>query len=296
MSLLPEAVLAQQRGWHIFPVQPGEKTPHLIRRNAPYTIRWSEVATNDIDTVMGWWQKSPRANVGVAAKPSGLLVVDCDRAKEDWALKGTPFAHLHDVYGVRPHGDDVFNEMCHRYGGDWAQASETYRVMTGSAGLHYYYAWPEGVQASQSSPVPGFVDVRCNGGERGGYVLGAGSVTSKGSYIALNALPVAAAPAWLVELVREKPRPAPLPQQPSFWSSGGSTSFSGLEDRVRYAQEGNRNAVLLWAARSMCSDGAALDLAERLLVAAAEAAGLRESEARATVRSGYRLQGRKENP
>lgn len=303
MSLLPDAVRAQQKRFHIFPINPAgtvcpetgqviDKMGHLLKRGKPWKIRWSEVATDDLTTILGWWQKSPRANIGVAAKQSGLLVVDCDVPKADDGLKGTPYEHLHDAYGPRPHGDDVFNEMCHRYGGDWAEITETYRVATGSGGLHYYYTWPPGLKASQGSPVPGFVDVRCNGGDRGGYVLGAGSQTAKGHYIALNNKPVAPAPRWLVELVREWPRPPAPPRNPVL--DGGGGNFSGLEAQVRHAAEGNRNNVLLWAARAMCSDGASQSDAEQTLIPAAVANGLRESEATATVRSAYRLQRQKE--
>ena len=32
-------------------------------------------------------------------------------------------------------------------------------------------------------------------------------------------------------------------------------NFSGLIDKLRYAQEGNRNNLLLWTARAMCEEG-----------------------------------------
>lgn len=155
-------------------------------------------------------------------------------------------------------------------------------------GLHLYFAWPEGVQASQASPVPGLVDVRCNGGTQGGYVLAAGSETHKGLYVEENQLPIADAPQWLVELCREKPKPAKVKPLFSQASGGG---YSGLRDTVRLAQEGNRNNALLWAARSMCEDGATQEECEDLLIPAGMEAGQSDRECRDTIRSAYRLQG-----
>jgi alkylhydroperoxidase/carboxymuconolactone decarboxylase family protein YurZ len=67
--------------------------------------------------------------------------------------------------------------------------------------------------------------------------------------------------------------------------------YGGLVDSVRFAQEGNRNNCLLWAARSMCEDGATEEEAYELLVPAAMEAGQTEKESRDTIRSAYRLQG-----
>jgi hypothetical protein len=290
MNLLGYAAQAVSRGFHVFPVQPGEKTPHKIVPDKPYTIRWSEMATNDMRKVVEWWQYSPEANIGIAAKPSGLIVVDCDMPKRDYQLKDTPWEYMHDRLGPLVDGSDVLREMCSRFGDDYQRFERTYRVCTASLGLHLYYEWPDGVQASQASPVPGLVDIRCNGGQRGGYVLGAGSVTAKGSYVAENDLPIAEAPPWLVELCREKPRPKP--ERPLF-SQPGHAGFGGLVEAVRTAQEGNRNGCLLWAARSMCEDGAPEEEAHNLLIPAAVEAGLSERESMATIRSAYRLQGAK---
>jgi hypothetical protein len=290
MNLLGYAAQAVSRGFHVFPVQPGEKTPHKIVPDKPYTIRWSEMATNDMRKVVEWWQYSPEANIGIAAKPSGLIVVDCDMPKRDYQLKDTPWEYMHDRLGPLVDGSDVLREMCSRFGDDYQRFERTYRVCTASLGLHLYYKWPDGVQASQASPVPGLVDIRCNGGQRGGYVLGAGSVTAKGSYVAENDLPIAEAPPWLVELCREKPRPKP--ERPLF-SQPGHAGFGGLVEAVRTAQEGNRSNCLLWAARSMCEDGAPEEEAHNLLIPAAVEAGLSERESMATIRSAYRLQGAK---
>lgn len=291
MSLLMYAAQAVSREFHIFPVEPGEKTPHKIRPDKPYTIKWSEMATNDMSKIVDWWTYSPDANIGIAAKPSGVIVIDCDMPKKEYQLADTAWGYLHEKLGPLVDGADVLREMCGRFGDDYSRLERTYRVCTASMGLHLYFRWPEQVQASQASPVPGLLDIRCNGGQRGGYVLGAGSSTVKGSYVAENDLPIADAPDWLIEMCREKPRPTRR-VKPHF-SSGTGGGYSGLVDTVRLAPEGNRSNALLWCVRSMCEDGATQEECMQLLVPAAEEAGLSAREAEATVRSGYRLQGAK---
>ncbi|WP_432112765.1 bifunctional DNA primase/polymerase [Streptomyces sp. S1] len=304
MSLLGYAAQAVSRGFHIFPCNPAgtenpekpgeliEKWPHLLRSGKPYKVKWGDVATNDMTQILRWWTHSPEANIGVACKPSGILVVDCDIPKKPGLLRDTPWGYLHETLGPLVDGSDVLREMCSRYGDDYARFERTYRVCTASLGLHLYFRWPAGVQASQASPVPGLLDIRCNGGSKGGYVLAAGSMTYKGSYVAENNLPIADAPPWLVELCREKPK---LKPPRAMFSHAGHASYSGLVESVRLAQEGNRNNCLLWAARSMCEDGATEEECVDLLVPAALECGLDggERQALATIRSAFRLQGAK---
>jgi hypothetical protein len=290
MNLTVEAVKAVQRGFHVFPVEDFGKTPHTT--TPPYTIKWSDVATNDLQKVMRLWGQWPEANIGVACKPSGLLVVDCDIPKRDYALKGTRWEYLHDALGPLVDGETVFDQVIDRYGGgaNFGELSATYSVTTGSGGVHYYYWWPDGIQASQASLVKGVLDIRCNGGERGGYVLGEGSCTTKGSYVrSSSGTSIMDAPAWLVELCRERTKPA-RPAAQAEYERGGSLNYAGLVDSVMYAQEGNRNNCLLWAARAMCSDGASIEDAFNLLGEAAAAAGLTGVETRDTIRSAFRLQ------
>lgn len=290
--MLAHAVRAIQRGLWVFPVQDGEKTPHVT--TPPYTLRWSEVATNDLATVVKLWTQWPMANVGVACKPSGILVVDCDIAKREYVLTKTKLAYMHDVYGPMVDGESVFNEVCHRYGGDWDEIESTYVVSTGSGGKHYYLRWPPWIQASQASLVQGVLDIRCNGGEKGGYVLGEGSETAKGSYVRYSrGLTLLDAPDWIIAMCRERARPT-RPNTASPYEKGGSLNYGGLVDSVAYAGEGNRNNALLWAARAMCSDGATEEEAQDILGEAAATAGLTEIETRDTIRSAFRLQRMKD--
>jgi hypothetical protein len=282
-------------GFHIFPVRAGDKVPHSLAG------QWGETATNDPNRVIQFWtQIDPTANIGVACKPSQLLVVDLDRAKVPWQLRGTEWEHLHGVYGQLVQGEDLFDEMCYKLGGDAHRRDtfDTYQVRTGSGGLHLYYEWPaHWPRISQASPVKGLVDVRGNGGQYGGYVLAEGSRTAAGVYDwdgHYQSTGVILPPVWLRRLVAEKP-PAPKIRRPQGLRQPGAISHSGLVDTVRNAGEGNRNNSLLWAARTMCEEGVPETECVSVLGEAARDAGLGDFEIERTIQSAYRVQRQKES-
>lgn len=291
MTMISWALKAQARGLHIFPVARNSKIPH------PYAGSWGESATNDFNSIVGFWTHTdPHANIGVACKPSQLLVVDLDTAKEPGKLARTPWAHLHDVYGPLVDGQDVFDEMMFKLADGSRQALNTYTVRTPSGGLHLYYQWPaHWPRISQASPVKGVVDVRGNGGQWGGYVLGEGSTIAAADYRNADAgkYGVQLAPEWIRVLVAERPQ-APKIRKPLGIRQPGALSWSGLIDSVRNAGEGNRNNALLWSARSMYSDGAPESEAQEVLGAAAREAGLYDFEIERTIASAYRIQRQKE--
>jgi hypothetical protein len=274
-------------GFHIFPIPPGEKAA---------TYQWSKAATNDLAQIVQWWTATPMANIGVACRQSQLFVVDCDVAKDNWNLRGTEFADLHDRFErVRVDGIDVFEEYCKRYGIDFDELCTTYSVATTRGGVHFYLRWTRTRAASQASIVKGTVDVRTNGGPSGGgYVLAAGSRTEAGPYRVLGGGALLTCPERLADQVEEKPyvpRPRATPEDVFMDTSG---SFAGLERSVRDAQEGNRNNALYWAARAMCADGLDEDEAYDRLLDPARDAGLSDRDTRQTIRSGYRAQQYKE--
>lgn len=298
--MLAAALTAQRLGLYIFPVAAGGKVPHRLAgyQDAAGAFHgWGETATNDVGQILHFWtQVDPHANIGIACKPSELLVIDLDQAKEDWNLKGTAWEYLHQAYGPRVNGDDLFDEMMFKAGVDAIQTRATYTVRTGSGGLHLYYQWPaHWPKISQASPVKGVVDVRGNGGQYGGYVLARGSRTDAGTYDIVETLRgPQIAPEWIRLLVAEKPQ-QPKMGRPSGIRQPGSVSWSGLVESVRNAGEGNRNNALVWAARTMCEEGAQEEEALRELGPAAESAGLGYLEIERTIQSAYRTQRHKEN-
>jgi hypothetical protein len=283
--MLKHAVAAQQRGFGIFPVARNAKVPH------PAAGQWGLTATNDINAIVHFWTNvDPHANIGVACKPSQLLVIDLDVAKEDFQLRDTEWAHLHDAYGPRVNGEEVFDEMTYKLGGDAPSDLMTYSVRTRSGGLHLYYRWPaHWPRISQASPVKGIVDVRGNGGQYGGYVLAAGSVVEGAAYFAGHEMAPALPPQWIRLLVAEKPQ-QPRIVRPKGLMQPGAISNSGLVASVQNAGEGNRNNALVWAARTMCEEGATVESAIDTLGPAAESAGLGPMEIERTIQSAFRTQ------
>lgn len=246
--MLAHALNAARRGWSVFPAQPADKRPH------PLLGDWRGRPTSDIPTIVAWWQAWPAANVAVACKPSGLLVIDCDTPKRPGD----------------PDGLDEYLSACRRWGASTTTLFDTHIVATGSGGLHFYFQWPAGLHA-QGARLHGCVnvDIRCNGGEHGNYVLGAGSVTHKGPYLVEHERDPAPCPGWLGQLVADPPRPqppaapAPRPQQwpghPLSVVAGGGDRTAGVLDWLAQQQPGNQDMALQWVARCLRDEGVARD-------------------------------------
>lgn len=124
---LAEAALAYANaGVHIFPTQPGDKTPlpgshgHLD-------------ATTDLAKVTEWWTRHPQANIACSPGRSGLLVVDIDgpnRKEEDGTLK------------LVADGRKTW-ERLRREAGDTAPYFQTRSPGKGK-GSHAWYRYPAG--------------------------------------------------------------------------------------------------------------------------------------------------------
>ena len=78
VSARDAAIQAAARGWYVFPVRPGGKEP---RRG----LSWPAAATCDPAAVAAArWQ--PGENYGIAAKRSGLVILDLDMPKDGYQL------------------------------------------------------------------------------------------------------------------------------------------------------------------------------------------------------------------
>ena len=66
--LLDAALVAAERGWRVFPIDAGGKSPAFRR--------WQVLSTNDPRQIRSWWRPADRWNVGIATGESGLLIVD----------------------------------------------------------------------------------------------------------------------------------------------------------------------------------------------------------------------------
>ena len=120
-----------------------------------------------------------------------------------------------------------------------------------------------------------------------GGVLVPPSVTT-GAYAWLRPpsdVPVADAPAWLRTLAHGPRHEGPRAHG-RLSPSRAVALVAGLHRVVAEAREGERNAVLFWAACRAAEHGVDPDAAAEILLAAALQAGLPEREARATIASG----------
>lgn len=112
----------------------------------------------------------------------------------------TIFAGAACNVGVPTDGHLVVDIDAHKGGLTWAHLSDlppTFTVRTARGGLHYHYALPAGVDVGCSVEKigPG-IDTRANGG----LVIAPGSKVGDGCYTVADPSPIAAAPAWLLEL------------------------------------------------------------------------------------------------
>lgn len=151
----------------------------------PRVNSWQTEATSDAARVAEWVAEFPAANVGLATgAPSGFFVLDVDGAAGAATL-----ADLIAEHGPLP---------------------ETAEQRTGSGGTHYLFQIPDFTVRNSARKIGPGLDVR---GENGQIVV-APSVSAKGVYRWVKApwrVPIAAAPAWLLALLKASPAPAQAP-------------------------------------------------------------------------------------
>ncbi|WP_420710369.1 bifunctional DNA primase/polymerase [Streptomyces sp. NRRL S-15] len=132
-TLLSAALQAAERGWHVFPLRPGDKRPALhgetaCPRTGPCTtshLKWEQRATTDPDRIRAAWSAGAW-NVGIATGPSGLVVVDLDRPKPNSSAD-------------TPCGVTTFTALCERAG---HPVPHTRTIRTASGGTHLYFSAP----------------------------------------------------------------------------------------------------------------------------------------------------------
>jgi hypothetical protein len=226
------ALASAEDGYFVFPLHPGKKIP-AIRR-------WQQMATQDPSLIEHWWRSGCR-NIGIAAGPSRILVLDLDVSRG-----GQPpprWADAHD-------GHDVLTRM--------AVIAErtipaTRTVATPSGGQHLYFRAPLKPALRNTAGQLGWcIDTR----GVGGYVVGPGSSLPIGRYELVRALPVAELPEWLLTaLAPAQPQPAVSPAA-EFAVPRNRAAYVGAivaaECRaVTEAPIGKRHHTLLRASRNL---------------------------------------------
>ncbi|MEE1806415.1 bifunctional DNA primase/polymerase [Streptomyces sp. BE133] len=281
-AMLSAALQAAERGWHVFPLRPGDKRPALhgeavcprIGDCAGGHRKWEDRATVDPDRIRRAWSDRP-FNIGLATGPSGLVVVDLDMPKRKTkSSEGTPS------------GVTTFEALCERAG---HPVPATYRTRTASGGHHLYFTAPPGTRLSNSAGKLGkLIDTRA----WGGYVVAPGSFTPTGPYTVTDPTDPAPLPDWLYTLLRPRQVPRGLMAVPSSSRASryATAALRAETATVGSAPEGERDSTLLSAARALGRFVAWGDLprsvVEEALQSAGECAGLSSRQCRSTVRSG----------
>ncbi|MDI2127797.1 bifunctional DNA primase/polymerase [Yinghuangia seranimata] len=266
------ALRAAERGWRVFPLVPGAKRPAIKS--------WETRATTDTERIARCWDHGPY-NVGLAAGPSGLVVVDLDRPKHANDRPKEPWSQEDVRDGV-----DVLAVIASRQRAPYPK--ETFTVATVSGGRHLYFLAPDGAQLHNTAGKLGWkVDTRAYGG----YVVAAGSVVDGNPYVVAVDSEPTPLPTWLGSLLRPAPverRAVPTPSARSS-SRYADAALRNETANVAGAQEGTRNATLVRAARALGRLVASGDLTrvevEDALKGAASAAGLAERESAPAITS-----------
>jgi hypothetical protein len=282
-ELLAAALTAADRGWRVFPLAPGAKTP-AVRA-------WEARATTDRGRIERCWN-SGAFNVGLACGPSGLVVVDCDEPKPGETAP-PPF----DQYGAAC-GLDVLAVLADQAGAP--RTLGTHIVLTPSGGYHLYYTGPAGPGAAELRNTAGRLGWRIDTRAHGGYVVAAGSIlgpTVGGyRYRTLDGSDPVPLPRWLTEPLT----PAPEPPRQSAWvelpagrrSAYLTAALNAEISHVTGAPDGQRNNALFIAANNLGQLVAGGSLSAEdvtaVLTHAALSTGLDLDEIGPTIASGLR--------
>jgi hypothetical protein len=284
-SPLGAALACAARGWHVFPLRPGDKRPAIDR--------WEQRATTDPDRIRRCWSAGPY-NIGIACGPSRMVVIDLDMPKPGQ----TPPVEWAEVGATN--GDEVFAHLCHQAGQPLAHGAEI--VVTGRGGIHRYFAHPaDGPELRNTAGALGWlIDTRAHGG----YVVAAGSIVAGHEYRTdlrarhgLDPLPH-----WLAERLRPAPlRPAGPPVVIDLPADRCGAyvraAIDGTLAKLGEAGEGTRNDALFMAAQTLgqlvAGGMVAEDVVTDVLTDAARRLGLRPGETAKTIRSGLAAGGRR---
>ena len=217
-SLVEHALALAERGYWIFPLAPGKKTPAMDG--------WQEWATRDLGKLCRYWAELPDANIGIYTgkyydSGSALFVIDEDN-------KGDKNGRA-ELDKLVTEGNDL---------------PPTYTQLTPSGGRHLVYHIGTAVRGGVNLLARG-LDIK----SRGGYIVGAGSKIGPLEYTADGRTDhVVGAPAWAVSRcgVEKKIKvPAVLRESPDdlAWAE------SYLASQPIYQQGERNNKLFVFCAR-----------------------------------------------
>ncbi|WP_280215115.1 bifunctional DNA primase/polymerase [Nocardia cyriacigeorgica] len=273
-SLRAAALAAAARGWPVFPLRPGAKTPAINR--------WPARASTDTTRINDWWRHYPEFNIGAVTglAAAGLHVIDLDSPH-----MRPPVQRFEDA--LAQFTDCVAVEV-----------PATFTVAT-PAGWHLYFRAPRRrrLRSTIGRLGPG-IDSRGDGG----YIVAPGSRTTTGDYHVLRRAPVAALPTRLVALLCPPPPTPPATDPAAMHGPGYATAIVASEaDRVARAVPGARNLTVFRSALKLGRLVAAGEIsdthARAALVEAARAhvgiEGFTDAEVDRAIDNGFRYTARR---
>lgn len=275
---LARALAAAQRGLHVFPLSsnklPAVRSPHpgvSCRGECGRPGHGVHDACTEAAAVRELFRLAPRATgYGIAC--------------------GRPSAHLIGVDLDRKNGVDgvaALEALARRHS---FAIPATVTVATPSGGLHLWLSGPAAVAVPNSaSRIGPGIDVRGSGG----YLVGPGSWTTKGTYreLAEGGATAARVPAALLRLLL--PVDEPRRERPPIASAPTVHGADALVRFVREAPEGQLNNRLFWAACRAYERGQEADaVADALLSAACDAGHPERGAARTIASARSRVSGR----
>lgn len=232
---LENAIEYAKNGWQVFPLKPREKTP---------SVKWADVATTEENMLLGWWEYQPDANIGIACgERSGITVLDIDKD--------------HGGY-------ETLTKLIAQYG----KLPDTKVARTGSGGEHVFFKYVKGIRNSAGKLGQG-LDIR----SEGGYIVGAGSIHPNGNiYEWAVDTDLADMPAWMIELLKEAPKPEAKPAQVGEVIEGGRndylTRMAGAMRRKGFNEDAIFSALIIdnkEKCRPPLSDGEILQIAKSVM-------------------------------
>jgi hypothetical protein len=224
---LRQALVCADRGWPVFPCQPGQKIPA--------TRHGYRDATTDQRQIAAWFGRHPEWNLAIATGAPGPDVVDVDQ-------------HGH-------HGNG-FSALARLHTAKLLDGATAY-IRTPRGGAHVYFTGSD----QRNGRLPGHhLDFRA----AGGYILAPPSQVRGRPYQRIKTLDGHGGLDWqavirILEPDRQHRRPASreLPEQRI-----GRLALWGAAQR-----EGNRNEGLFWAANRALEAHPAADLSELVAAA-----------------------------
>jgi hypothetical protein len=210
-------------------------------------------ATTDERQIVRWFERHPDRNIGVATGSPGPDVLDVD------------------TKGERSSGYAAWNQLKRAGLTGTPQAI----ISTPSGGMHALY---RGTGQRNGKLTDHGLDFRA----KGGYVVAVPSLVDGKRYQVVRSQRSAETCDWAAIRAHLEPQP----ERPAWQPRAAAHGVGHLADWVAGLNEGNRNDGLFWAANRAieAGDTSALDA----IAAAALAAGLREREVTATIRSAQR--------